>query len=734
MEDELTFADGRTLSEIVGVPHIEIDDAEDVLSGIGSFEFVGDVADEVGVESVCDSEVNEVLKRSLDETEDADIPFKKPAVSTFTPRVVGETSGAVFDAIASSCKSQLPLQVWEHGVFGYICGNNDILPMPALAKLEQPADLAPPPQVDVVDTSLVVLDKEPVFMHAVKLRTRWTSRSDEDTRVHVLMRWRAALYHNLEGSEVGHLLRDNDPSLHLDLLSEVFEGKSTDTLAKRVNSLLHYLNHWRLVDETTTDFLPFSSSLVYGYLRHLKSNNRLSAAKDFVQCTRFCEHVIGLKSVDSLARPWISGIAKAAYAHTKPKKESRPLTVKEIIQLETFLIKGMGHHPDKYACGVFLCMLYGRARSSDFRNIDRVILDFCEGEDRTGYTEIHTVDYKCARLSRVTGRPYIILIPVYGLCGESWERAFVTAAATNGVDISALSGPMLLCPDASGQLTSWYPSANEVTLWVNGILDRLIANRQPGFTSQGLKATMLSWASKASVDEYDRHVLGGHSMKGRQTAATYARDTLTSPIKRLEEVISSVRHGSFLPDSSRSNMFPSSANRENKRDGFSQDSHGVVVPTGSEAGGSTSLQTGSNLDGRPETNVLPAGDAVEVESDSSTSSSSSDDVPDDEVAELCMSQSPLQNQLEKFHWKEHCEMYKHVRTHKLHLQPVGSETGTFLCGRTISEDYKKFSGTIACDSWKCKQCDSCRPLHDVGSMVAYLDRAEARRASDRAPR
>ena len=148
MEDELTFP--RTFSEIVGVPHIEIDDAEDVLSGIGSFEFVGDVADEVGVESVCDSEVNEVLKRSFDETEDADIPFKKPPVSTFTPRVVGETSGAVFDAIASSSKSQLPLQVWEHGVFGYICGNNDILPMPALPKLEQPADLAPPPQVDVV--------------------------------------------------------------------------------------------------------------------------------------------------------------------------------------------------------------------------------------------------------------------------------------------------------------------------------------------------------------------------------------------------------------------------------------------------------------------------------------------------------------------------------------------------------------------------------------------------------
>ena len=62
-------------------------------------------------------------------------------------------------------------------------------------------------------------------------------------------------------------------------------------------------------------------------------------------------------------------------------------------------------------------------------------------------------------------------------------------------------------------------------------------------------------------EEYDRHILGGHSMKGRQTAATYARDTLTSPIKKLEEVIASVRHGSFLPDSSRSNMFPSATGK-----------------------------------------------------------------------------------------------------------------------------------------------------------------------------
>ncbi len=170
---------------------------------------------------------------------------------------------------------------------------------------------------------------------------------------------------------------------------------------------------------------------------------------------------------------------------------------------------------------------------------------------------------------------------------------------------------------------------------------------------------------------------------------------MTAPVKKLEEVIASVRHGSFLPHSSRSNRFPSTSSKDDKRDKDARDSTDVVVPTASETGGSSSQQMGSNAEVRVDAHSLSVDETVEVDSDSSTSSSSSDDAPDDEVAELCMSQSPLQSQLEKFHWKEHCTIYKHARAHKLHLQAMGSETGTFLCGRMISDDYKKFSGTIA---------------------------------------
>ena len=239
-------------------------------------------------------------------------------------------------------------------------------------------------------------------------------------------------------------------------------------------------------------------------------------------------------------------------------------------------------------------------------------------------------------------------VPVYGLCGESWGRAFMNAAVTNGVDLSVVSGPLLLCPDASGQFTQRrYPSANEVTAWVNGILDRLIPNRLPGFTSQGLKARRMS--------EHDRHILGGHSMKGRQTAATYARDTLTAPIKGLEGVIASVRHGSFLPDSSRSNMILSSSGKFDARGDDVPVSAEIAVPTSSETGRSTD-QAGETNTGAQD--VVQDGPVLVEDSSSSSDCSSSDDDIEDEVAEQCMSKSLFQEPLEQFHWRDGCIVYK----------------------------------------------------------------------------
>ena len=134
-------------------------------------------------------------------------------------------------------------------------------------------------------------------------------------------------------------------------------------------------------------------------------------------------------------------------------------------------------------------------------------------------------------------------------------------------------------------------------------------------------------------------------MRGRQVVATYARDTLTSPVKGLEEVISSVRHGSFFPDASRANMFPGSKTGMGTSQQHGDEEARVIVPTPSDSSGVQVIPSG--LDGRQADSG--SGDVGKtVSASSSSSSSSSDSGPIDDVAERCMPKSLFHEQLEKF--------------------------------------------------------------------------------------
>lgn len=55
--------------------------------------------------------------------------------------------------------------------------------------------------------------------------------------------------------------------------------------------------------------------------------------------------------------------------------QSRVLTVVEVMALESFLIAGVGNKYDLYAAGVFLFLLYARARVSDIRFINSFTID-----------------------------------------------------------------------------------------------------------------------------------------------------------------------------------------------------------------------------------------------------------------------------------------------------------------------------------------------------------------------
>ena len=97
MEDDWLFPDGRTFSDIVGVPdNLGTDHLDDVASVAESWERIEGIEDEAEGASVCDSELNEVLKRSLNETE-SDVAFKRPAITNPVDQIRQKRSFEVID-------------------------------------------------------------------------------------------------------------------------------------------------------------------------------------------------------------------------------------------------------------------------------------------------------------------------------------------------------------------------------------------------------------------------------------------------------------------------------------------------------------------------------------------------------------------------------------------------------------------------------------------------------------
>ena len=238
------------------------------------------------------------------------------------------------------------------------------------------------------------------------------------------------------------------------------------------------------------------------------------------------------------------------------------------------------------------------------------------------------------------------------------------------------------------------------------------------------KASLLAWAGKAGLSEYDRHVLGGHTMKGRQVAATYSRDILAAPVRALEEVIGSVRHGNFFPDSSRANMFTRAPEKT-----------ATSLPSAPEVAGSVlGISLGSESAAPQE---APGDEPASIDDDvggaqlkdhaenveesgSSDSSDSSSSEVSDTVADQCMGRGDLRPELQKITWKSGCYIYKNSKTKKLHLKADGSTGGVFLCGRQLTEDFFEFRCVIATDSSKCKQCDGCKPLQSSDSVAHHI--------------
>ena len=191
---------------------------------------------------------------------------------------------------------------------------------------------------------------------------------------------------------------------------------------------------------------------------------------------------------------------------------------------------------DRYGAGVFLFQIYSRARVSDIRNLSRFEVDI-NGDG-------------------VTWKPEPVA-PMQGLSEAPSGKEFLKVSDSGGVKLSeGRRGPLLPRLLRSGEWSERAISAPESSVWLNGLLEKGFgAVPAEGLTSRGMKATALSWTTKAGYPEPSRLILGHHSRRKKKSLCTYGRGVQAKPLRELCECLGLIKKGIFVPDATRSGMF-----------------------------------------------------------------------------------------------------------------------------------------------------------------------------------
>ena len=134
----------------------------------------------------------------------------------------------------------------------------------------------------------------------------------------------------------------------------------------------------------------------------------------------FSVHVVGLEGgEDYLSRLALGRLARAQLER-EPKRQARPLLVKEVAALEEILRDESVDEVDRYATGVFLFNVYSRSRWSDIRAVCGFVADLDRSAGCSGYLEFSTRSHKTSRLVARQGLVMPLVCPAWGITSSPW--------------------------------------------------------------------------------------------------------------------------------------------------------------------------------------------------------------------------------------------------------------------------------------------------------------------------
>ena len=655
--------------------------------------------------------------------------------SSKKPRVDGEQQdlSRVYERALAEASMQLRGQTalrlpWEKGIYAEIFSGSELpkmpsLPVPAVlptGDVTRPGDS----REKVLKHSSDPLQKfdRAVFEQCIKKSSVEAGGRSNTDREAVYRRWLCVLGHNLAGSQLGEIISEGSGE-PLQLISEALEGKSTSTLLKRVRFVARMLT-WAA--ERSYTFFPLRLDLVLEFMRTLETYSGKAQCGETIN---FLIHVVGIHSEpDILKHPVIKGLLRGSQMTGMDVKQSRVLTVSEVLALEDLLGDESLDPVDRYGAGVFLFQIYSRARVSDIRNIQRFDVDL-EGND--GYLEVKTMDHKNAKKGRGLGQSLLLIAPVQGLRDHSWGLQFLDVAKQVGLDLrGGHRGPLLPKLTADNQWAGEAVSASETTDWLRGLLSRALGGSfKEGLTSHGLKATTLSWLTKAGYSDKTCLILGHHSRGKKKSLYTYGRDVQARPLRELQECIGLIKRQVFHPDSTRSGMFKSVEQSEQVASG-SDVLEDAAKQFSAAAPAETPMELGALGEDESKQSDLSAFEgcddggehqAASSESGSSTTSSSGSSDGAVDAYESFSEGRVLDKVIPPLGVEVDLDVFQNPKTRSLHTRAKGSQ-GPLMCGRK-TEGMNLFSGKVFSKHWICKQCEQARPLRDTKAVLNFLDRA-----------
>jgi hypothetical protein len=561
-------------------------------------------------------------------------------------------------------------------------------------------------------------------------------------------RFEVLLSHNFGGSMLGRDIQDLTRVERVSKVGEALGGKALNTLRKRVGQCSHFVD-WCLSVGTLA--FPVNSQLI---LEYTDPAGQGTIAKQRVlqigEVVRFLHFVLGVDlNGQALGSPIFLGRLRKARLERPARKQARPLTVKEVVALETMLRDTGADLLDRYCAGIFLVAVYGRARLGDLKEIEGFFLDL-SSEPRAsthGYGEFNSLSHKSRSRGNAVGMRMPIVFPATGLGTGLWLTTLLAVSVEMGHPLDKLEAgsALMRTPNLDGSLSTRPLRHDRFVEWASRILTRCGCEDSSTITGHSAKSTLLSWMSKFGGSYDERTLLGHHALPGRQSLATYSRDLQASPLRSLETMLDAVRSLRFNPDNTRSGMIelrdPEADDEPASAVAFSvaRSNPSEVMSAGTEVNWYRAVDEleveeqadEANAQEHPPTSPVPSNpedyDGAEQNdsSGSGSGSSSSDDSSSeslDERLQFCSSTYP-RTSVES----EGCTVFQHPKTKTMHLYPIGSTSDKFVCGRAMTSAHKSMISVVSATSWLCKQCKIGKPLKDLGSLNVAIDRALKKR-------